>query len=205
MQNIQQLIDSWDLNEENDKWIYSWGSGIFASAKVYKILVGHSEVHLTFKWLWKSNCQPKHKVFFWLLVKDRLSTRNILRRKNMHLDSYDCVLCNSLTEETADHLFVDCPFATMCWDLIGVEMPLHGAFPELTSQLKDQWNSPFFMDAIILMCWTVWTARNNLIFKGIQLNLADCRRIFMKELLLLQYRIKPSQENQFNSWIQNLV
>ena len=26
-----------------------------------------------FKWLWKSSCQNKHKVFFWLLLKDRLA------------------------------------------------------------------------------------------------------------------------------------
>lgn len=64
MQNVQHLIEASTLNDENDKWIYSWGSSIFASAKVYKILVGHSDIHPTYKWLWKSNYQPKHKVFF---------------------------------------------------------------------------------------------------------------------------------------------
>ena len=92
----------------------------------------------------------------------------------MHLDSYNCVLCNLLTEETADHLFVDCPFAAMCWDLIGIDLPQNGSFPELTSQLKDQLNSPFFMDAIILVCWTIWSARNDLIFRGIRPIAEEC-------------------------------
>ena len=70
----------------------------------------------------------------------------------MDLDSYNCVSCNLLTEETVDHLFVDISFAAMCWDLIGIDMPQNGSFPELTSQLKDQLNSPFLMNAIILMC-----------------------------------------------------
>uniref|UniRef100_A0A0A8ZD98 Reverse transcriptase zinc-binding domain-containing protein n=1 Tax=Arundo donax TaxID=35708 RepID=A0A0A8ZD98_ARUDO len=32
--------------------------------------------------MWKSCAQGKHKFFFWLLLKDRLNTRNLLKRKN---------------------------------------------------------------------------------------------------------------------------
>jgi 5-methylcytosine-specific restriction endonuclease McrA len=53
-------------------------------------------------------------------LKDRLSTRNILRRKIMHLDSYNCVLCNLSEEETVDHLFMYCPFARDRWDLLNI-------------------------------------------------------------------------------------
>jgi hypothetical protein len=31
-----------------------------------------------FRWLWKTCCQNKRKIFFWLLLKDRLSTRQLL-------------------------------------------------------------------------------------------------------------------------------
>jgi len=63
----------------------------------------------------------------------------------MQLDSYSCALCSSLIEESAGHLFVECPFSAMCWDLIGVETPLQGSFPEIATQFKDQLRSPFFM------------------------------------------------------------
>lgn len=206
MQNVQQLVETFPQSEENDKWSYSWGSGIFHSSMVYRVLVGHSVIHPTYKWLWKSNCQPKHKVFFWLLIKDRLSTRNILKRRNMQLGTYSCALCNSLTEETVEHLFADCAFAAMCWDLIGVMLPQNGSFPELTSQIKDQLNSRFFMDAIILMCWTIWSARNDLIFRGMQRSQDDCASFFfLQELSLLKFRVKANLEDQFTSWIQNLL
>jgi hypothetical protein len=92
----------------------------------------------------------KTQGFFWLLIKGRLSTRNILKRRNMHLDSYyNCALCRLMTEETVRHLFVDCSMATRCWDIIGMDIPLNSSCPELISQLKIQLNSPFFMDAII--------------------------------------------------------
>jgi hypothetical protein len=51
------------------------------------------------------------KVFRWLLLKDRLSTRNIPRRKHMNLDSYNYELRALGVEESTEHLFLHCPFA----------------------------------------------------------------------------------------------
>jgi hypothetical protein len=34
-----------------------------------------------FKWMWKSCVKGKHKFFFWLLLMDRLNTRELLKRK----------------------------------------------------------------------------------------------------------------------------
>jgi hypothetical protein len=110
MVNLANIMDSTQLTDECDSWAYVWGSNIFAATKAYKKLIGQHSVHPAFRWLWKMFCQPKYKVFFWLLLKDRLSTRNILKRKNMHLESYNCVLCHLATEKTVTHLFLECPF-----------------------------------------------------------------------------------------------
>jgi len=121
----------------------------------------------------------------------------------MHLDSYNCVLCNHLVEESVEHLFVECPFAKMCWDIISIDIPLGSSFPEHTAQLKIQLNSQFFMEAIILMCWTIWTARNDLIL-SVSLDLPGCKHVFFRELMLLQHRVKTGQEEQLITWIQSL-
>lgn len=68
-------------------------------------MIGTRQVHSAFKWLWKSSCQNKRKIFFWLLLKDQLNTRALLKCKNMTLEDYNCVLCNHQTEETMEHLF----------------------------------------------------------------------------------------------------
>lgn len=39
-----------------------------------------------------------------------LNTRSILRRRNMELESFGCVLCNLQIEETIEHLFISCLF-----------------------------------------------------------------------------------------------
>jgi len=75
--------------------------------------------------------------------------------------------------------------------------PLDSGFPELASHINIQLNFQFFMEAIILLCWSIWTARNELIFKGIRMDLSRSRCVFFRELKLLQYRVKAGQEETF--------
>jgi hypothetical protein len=109
----------WDVDTE-DSWSYSWGNSSFSSKKAYKFLVGQQEASPLFKWMWTAGNLGKHKFFFWLLLMDRLNTRNILRRKNQHLDDFNCVLCNMGSEETCFHLFFSCPFSTSCWSSLNI-------------------------------------------------------------------------------------
>jgi hypothetical protein len=113
LKNLIQNADQIQLNTEQDIWKYSWGN-TFSSSRAYRIIVGQSQHHPSIRWIWDCFCQPKHRVFFWLLLKDRLSTRNILRRKNMFLQTYTCVLCAHNIEETVHHLFLHCEFAKQC-------------------------------------------------------------------------------------------
>jgi hypothetical protein len=83
----------------------------------------HSPVHTVYKILWASKCQPNHKVFFWFLLNDRSNTRGLLRRKNMHVDTYTCENCIFQREETLALLFLRCNFAKTCWATIGVVPP----------------------------------------------------------------------------------
>ena len=106
-QQFEIILQNLELSDGVDTWMYIWGSSIFTSTKAYCQLRGRSWSHPIYKWIWKSSCQHKHKVFFWLLTNDRLSTRNILRRKHMHLPSYSCMLCSSNSEETVQHLFLN--------------------------------------------------------------------------------------------------
>jgi hypothetical protein len=90
--------------------------------------------------------------FFWLHLKNRLNTRNLLRRKNMPLESYDCELCLLIKQEKLRHLFFKCLFARNCWNQIGVNSPTW-LKPDRTSRnIKRALRIPFGMDIIILMC-----------------------------------------------------
>ena len=101
----------WD-REEDDYWVYSWGSSTYNNRKAYKCLQGSYEASPLFSWLWSSGNLGKHQFIFWHLLKDRLNTRNLLWRKNKALDDYSCVICSlkkqasiySLNAHSAPHV-----------------------------------------------------------------------------------------------------
>jgi hypothetical protein len=46
------------------------------------------------------------KVFYWLLLKNRLNTSGLLKRKNMILESCDCELCLFQKEDKLRHFIL---------------------------------------------------------------------------------------------------
>jgi len=71
--------------------------------------------------------------------------------------------------------------------------------------LKIQLNSQFFMVAIILMLWTIWKARNELIFNNNQIDIQDCKEQFFQKLRLISLRTKEILSGFFDLWIQSLL
>src|SRR4051812_11613899 len=138
------------MQGESDNWSYIWGSNIFSVQKAYYSLSGYQSVQPHFSWLWKSSCQQKHKFFFWLLLLDRINTRNLLKRKLFTLASYECVFHGCTSEETILHLFWGCSFAKACWaEISHVQVADLNLFEALASIKKDL-KVPFAMEIIIL-------------------------------------------------------
>ena len=135
--DLAEKLNSLQISNESDIWSYIWSSPFFSSAKAYRHLTGHRMIHDAFSWLWKSACQNKHKVFFWLLLKDRLSSRDILRRRSMVLPDYNCVFCINPPAETTEHLFLHCTFAQSCWPSLNLLVGHHNPFTIL-EQFKAQ-------------------------------------------------------------------
>lgn len=122
---MQQIIQSRTWNYSiKDAWHYSWGSLKYSSKKVYHILIGSNPSSPLFKWLWGSSNLGTHKFFFWLLLRDRLNTRNLLRRKNMDLQDFSCVLCSLGCEEQV----ITCSLSVLLVGLVGPQSLLHGVW-----------------------------------------------------------------------------
>lgn len=74
----------------------------------------------------------------------------------MDLESYNCVLCHLDAEESLLHLFFHCPFAASCWNVLGLA--------HLIQEDPFQTFSAF-KEIVVAMCWAIWSARNDLIFR----------------------------------------
>ena len=128
-------------------------------------MMGPSKVHALFRDIWKTSCRLRHQIFIWLLLHDRINSRNLLHRKSMVLYSYNCVLCADNIEETNLHLFWNGPFALHCWDKIipdrkrgiSVKDDIQLAFQQLPPSIP--------LDIIIMGCWGIWSVRNDKIFR----------------------------------------
>ena len=67
------------------------------------------------------NAHPDLNFFAWLILMDRLNTKDMLQRRNFHVQpNSHCVMCNAGVVEDLRHLFFDCPFAAACWQKLGI-------------------------------------------------------------------------------------
>jgi hypothetical protein len=152
--DLNVLLLSLQDEGQNDIWSYMWGNKEYSVQRAYLQLSRSSYVHPAFNWIWKSKCQAKQKVFFWLLLHDRLNMCWLLQRKNMVLDSYTCELCLHQRMKSLRHLFMRCLFAKNCWSAVGALVPTWLRDDRATSYLRKAINKPFAMGIIIVMCWS---------------------------------------------------
>jgi hypothetical protein len=128
--------------------------------------------------------------FFWLVLKDRLSTRALLRRKGMHLEDYDCVFCTLHIEEDLIHMLFHCPFAMACWYSLNVLLPNSEDISTILESIRDQLRVTFFMEIIVTMCWAIWIMRNDIIFRNLAHSVQRCKGVFRQEFALVILRAK---------------
>lgn len=139
-EQLQILLEALELyanSQEPDNWTYIWGSHLFSASKAYRHLTGTTLVPASFSWIWKAVVRHKHKTFFWLLLKDRLSTRSLLRRKNMDLPSYSCALCR----ETLKKVFIIFSYNARLRKIVGISYTCR--FLILWTCIAHQLNIPF--------------------------------------------------------------
>jgi hypothetical protein len=83
-----------------------------------------------------------------------------------------------------------CQFARQCWAIVNVEVDLDVDPFQILQSFKAQLGVPFFMEVIILLSWTIWKSRNDLIFRQIQPSLTLAKENFREEFRLLLLRAK---------------
>ena len=123
----------------------------------------------------------------------------------MDLPSYNCVLWNNQIEESLQHLFILCPFATACCNLVNVQTSSDLDPFECLDQFNQQLNMPFFMEIIIVMSWSIWAIRNDVILRGIPASSLRCSQIFKHTFSLLQWRAKKKYFPSIELWLEQVV
>ena len=167
-------------------------------------MFAHLPRDLALNSIWKSRSLPMLKVFAWLLMHDRLNTRDLMLRKNWHLNTGpDCVLCDSAVIESRDHLFFECVFAQQCWNTLDIHWDCTLPFTDRFAQAKSSFVGPCFMEVVACAAWNIWK-RNDLIFQGQHASFGRWRVRFQSDLLLHRFRVKSALVQPLVDWLLHI-
>ena len=161
-----QLVDGSDT--------FRWNltnSGSFTVRSFYLHLLD-SQPPFRYKMIWKLKIPLKIKIFLWFLQRGILLTKDNLTKKNWTRSQKYCG-CNS--NETIQHLILDCPYARLVWRIIFFATGLTP--PKSIRHMFNSWLSNqskkirrVIWVGVAAICWAIWRCRNDLIFNKIKVN-----------------------------------
>jgi hypothetical protein len=74
----------------------------------------------------------------------------------------------------------------------------------MMNDAKRRMSLEFFMEIMIIGCWSIWDQRNDAIFNGNSPNIQRCISKFRTTFTLTMHRAKPSLKEGMQSWIDTL-
>jgi hypothetical protein len=188
---------------EKDKWSLDGNSVKYSTKKVYLAITKPNIAPAPFMWIWNSACLPKHKFFFWLLLQDRLNTKELMKRKKFFVDNQRCVLCDDNAEEYMTHLFFQCDFSRNFWWRIGIEWNTDLDIIDMVTEANERTSLIFFKEAMMVGCWSIWNQRNKIIFENDQKDIELCYGFFKLSVSQVRHRVKPGLKEGMQDWIDN--
>jgi hypothetical protein len=125
------------------------------------------ELELAFKRIWTSMVPTKVSGLVWMVLHDKVPTReNLLRRQVIALNGdHLCVLCGE-NMETVSHLFLYCRVITRVWNRIfewlGFHFTLpHSLFSLLNSVAANTGIKKVRLGVEMIWCAVIWTVWNH--------------------------------------------
>ena len=155
--------------------MWKWNaSGEYSAASFYKLLVSAGRIRWNYMEIWRAAAPSKVKIFTHLLLKDKILTREVLRRRGLQV-AENCVMCDEGALETAHHLFFQCANAVGVWEhFSGIKKNMHTMhdtweeskqfYCTSTMRNKNEWVVKF-----MAILWSIWRQRNELIFRSTRL------------------------------------
>ena len=149
---------------------------------------------------WRNSCSV---LFAWLISHTFLANEQYFS-----LTINQPTVLSAITyqpNEQGIHLFLACPFSEACWATLGliIHQP-SDPFGTLES-FRHQLHQPFFMEIIVAMSWSIWTVRNDAIFRHVQPTVQNYKVIFRREFAQVILREKSRLAPLLTQWLEAYV
>ena len=124
------------------------------------------------KIIWYPHCLLKQRLYFWLVIQNRILTEGNLMKRGYHGPSR-CIMCKGV-EELVSHLFILCPFSRTIWSQLLYELNCHlkweGSSVEDVVAVWFSISDKKLKTIPVRIFWGIWIHHNKTIFEGIQVN-----------------------------------
>ena len=203
--SVQSLLLDLDLDHQaSDRWVWGKDAKAYTAKRYYTHIQSSITPNPLLKWIWKSCCTMKIKMFSWMLIMDRLNTQDMLERRHWNVfDSNLCYLCHARVKEDRDHLFFTCLFSTRVWNYLQITWQGPSMWSAAVAA-KRVFHNPFFAKVVFTACWNIWTIKNAKVFNQEQPKFRKWRSGFIHDISLLAHRIKASFRDDLLKWISFL-
>lgn len=173
--NYNNARSSFRVGHRLDKLSWRWCSiGIFSVNSAYRMLSDEGTRDGQANMIWRLRIPLKVKVFCWLVLKKRPLTADNLIKRGWTGDTA-CMMCRTY-DESADYLFTQCVFIKYIM-VLGLEDVQAGELGNDVQLFWDRWtgrkgayNRKNGLSELAACWWTIWKAKNNLIFRNVQLD-----------------------------------
>ncbi|XP_022020265.1 uncharacterized protein LOC110920362 [Helianthus annuus] len=179
-QQLLAVIETIQFTGNGDRWLWTPDKEGKFSVKAVKNLL-HSDIATAngFVMDWCKWVPAKCNIHAWRLEMERIPTGEALKKRNTQIGDSVCPLCFS-AEESSLHLFTGCLVASNIWNGISMwcKIPYIIVFSikDLLGIHKELRASERKKDAvqgiIMIACWSIWRARNKLIFSNKPIRIA---------------------------------
>lgn len=177
---------------------------------MYEALYTSMGIQFPSECVWKPKIPTKNAFLLWEVWWNRIPTINNLLRRGLVLPSW-CCLCRD-DVESADHLFLHCPWSKPIWDYFIRSMGIYWVQPELMRELLLCWpnqsseNRKIQLREIWLMvptaiCGTIWEERNRRTFQGVSKNSRNILDGILAKLHSWLFLMQAGETPPLNSWI----
>ncbi|XP_074283817.1 uncharacterized protein LOC141608353 [Silene latifolia] len=143
---------------------------------IYEQLRDHDRKISWEKTVWNRVALPKHSVLVVLAMQHKLATIDKLNYRGLHMVNR-CILCKA-DNESHQHLFFKCQFATSIWNRLLKWMKLRGRTDSLKRELhwlagrrrRRHWKAQWISSCLTALAYSIWEERNSRIFRDVEHN-----------------------------------
>ncbi|XP_021985885.1 uncharacterized protein LOC110882104 [Helianthus annuus] len=181
LEQLIGLLDNVQISAGAARWKWTADpTGNFSVKSVKKLLKDDLSQVNGFVFEWSKWIPAKVNIHVWRMELNKIPSADALKKRNVVIVDSTCPLCSS-EEESVDHLFLACFVASNVWNGVSswcnipniFAFSLHDLLSIHSNIGMSERKKEAVKGIIIIACWSIWRARNNLKFSSSSARIED--------------------------------